>query len=32
MTGEEGALALDFEDEVITGACVARDGERWSER
>jgi proton-translocating NAD(P)+ transhydrogenase subunit alpha len=28
MTGEEGALALDFEDEVIKGACVARDGER----
>jgi len=28
MTGEEGALELDFEDEVIKGACVARDGER----
>ena len=26
MSGEEGALALDFEDEVIKGACVARDG------
>ena len=26
MSGEEGALALDFEDEVIRGACVARDG------
>ena len=27
MTGEEGALELDFEDEVIKGACVVRDGE-----
>jgi NAD(P) transhydrogenase subunit alpha len=26
MTGEEGALELDFEDEVIKGACVVRDG------
>ena len=28
MTGDEGALQLDLEDEVIKGACVARDGER----
>ena len=28
MTGENGALELDFDDEVIKGACVARDGER----
>jgi H+-translocating NAD(P) transhydrogenase subunit alpha len=28
MTGDEGALQLDFEDDVIKGACVARDGER----
>jgi NAD(P) transhydrogenase subunit alpha len=28
MTGDEGALTLDWEDEVIKGACVARDGER----
>ena len=28
MTGEDGELALDWEDEVIKGACVARDGER----
>src|SRR4051812_46387967 len=28
MTGDEGALKLDFEDDVIKGACVARDGER----
>jgi H+-translocating NAD(P) transhydrogenase subunit alpha len=28
MTGEDGALALDWDDEVIKGACVARDGER----
>jgi NAD(P) transhydrogenase subunit alpha len=27
MTGEDGALALDFEDEVIAGACITRDGE-----
>jgi H+-translocating NAD(P) transhydrogenase subunit alpha len=26
MTGEEGALQLDFEDEVLAGSCVARDG------
>jgi NAD(P) transhydrogenase subunit alpha len=26
MTGEDGALRLDFEDEVLAGACVARDG------
>jgi H+-translocating NAD(P) transhydrogenase subunit alpha len=30
MTGEDGALALDFDDEVIRAACVARDGERVS--
>jgi NAD(P) transhydrogenase subunit alpha len=28
MTGEDGALELNFDDEVIAGACVARDGER----
>jgi NAD(P) transhydrogenase subunit alpha len=27
LEGEEGALNLDFEDEVIAGACVVRDGE-----
>jgi NAD(P) transhydrogenase subunit alpha len=27
MSGDEGALALDFDDEVIKGACIARDGE-----
>jgi NAD(P) transhydrogenase subunit alpha len=27
MSGEDGALALDFEDEVIAGACIARGGE-----
>jgi len=26
MTGEDGGLQLDFEDEVLTGACVVRDG------
>lgn len=27
MSGEEGAVALDFDDEVIAGACVTRGGE-----
>ena len=27
MTGEEGALKLDFEDAVIAGACITRGGE-----
>jgi proton-translocating NAD(P)+ transhydrogenase subunit alpha len=27
MLGEGGALALDFDDEVIAGACITRDGE-----
>lgn len=27
MTNEEGALALDFEDEIIAGACVTKGGE-----
>jgi NAD(P) transhydrogenase subunit alpha len=27
MTDEEGALALDFDDEIIAGACVTRGGE-----
>jgi H+-translocating NAD(P) transhydrogenase subunit alpha len=27
MTGEDGALALDWDDAVIKGACVTRDGE-----
>jgi NAD(P) transhydrogenase subunit alpha len=27
MTGEEAALKLDFDDEVIKGACIARGGE-----
>ena len=27
MVGEEGALELDWEDEIITGACITRDGE-----
>jgi NAD(P) transhydrogenase subunit alpha len=25
--GEEGELALDFDDEIIAGACITRDGE-----
>jgi H+-translocating NAD(P) transhydrogenase subunit alpha len=27
MTGDDGALKLDWEDEVIMGACIVRDGE-----
>jgi proton-translocating NAD(P)+ transhydrogenase subunit alpha len=27
MVGEEGALNLDFDDEIIKGACITRDGE-----
>jgi H+-translocating NAD(P) transhydrogenase subunit alpha len=27
FVGEDGALSLDFEDEIIKGACVVRDGE-----
>jgi proton-translocating NAD(P)+ transhydrogenase subunit alpha len=28
MSGEDGKLELDWEDEVIKGACVARDGNK----
>ena len=27
MSGEDGALALNWDDEVIKGACITRDGE-----
>jgi H+-translocating NAD(P) transhydrogenase subunit alpha len=27
MIGEDGSLKLDFDDEIIKGACVVRDGE-----
>src|SRR5207244_10043442 len=27
LTGEEGQLELNFDDEVVAGACVTRDGE-----
>jgi len=27
FVGENGALKLDFEDEIVAGACVVRDGE-----
>jgi NAD(P) transhydrogenase subunit alpha len=27
MISDEGALALDFDDEVIAGACITRGGE-----
>jgi len=27
MTGENGALTLDFDDEIIAGACITRGGE-----
>ena len=27
MLDEDGELALDFDDEIIAGACIVRDGE-----
>ena len=27
MISEEGELSLDFDDEVIAGACITREGE-----
>ncbi|MFP3882552.1 MAG: Re/Si-specific NAD(P)(+) transhydrogenase subunit alpha [Actinomycetota bacterium] len=27
MTGEEGELTLDFDDEIISGSCITREGE-----
>jgi hypothetical protein len=27
MVSDEGALTLDFDDAVIAGACITRDGE-----
>jgi len=27
FVGEDGALHLDFDDEIVSGACIARDGE-----
>jgi NAD(P) transhydrogenase subunit alpha len=27
LVGEDGSLKLDFEDEVISGACIVREGE-----
>jgi NAD(P) transhydrogenase subunit alpha len=27
LIGEDGALTLDFDDEIVKGACVVRDGE-----
>jgi NAD(P) transhydrogenase subunit alpha len=27
VLGEDGALALDFDDEIVAGACITRDGE-----
>jgi NAD(P) transhydrogenase subunit alpha len=27
MIGEDGQLSLDFDDEIISGACIVRDGE-----
>jgi NAD(P) transhydrogenase subunit alpha len=27
MTGEDGALAPDFDDEVVAGACITRGGD-----
>jgi NAD(P) transhydrogenase subunit alpha len=27
LVGEDGSLNLDFDDEIVAGACVVRDGE-----
>ena len=27
MTDDEGALTLDFEDEIIEGACITHEGQ-----
>ena len=27
LVNDEGALSLDFEDEIVSGACIVRDGE-----
>ena len=27
LVGEDGSLKLDFEDEIVAGACIVRDGE-----
>jgi H+-translocating NAD(P) transhydrogenase subunit alpha len=27
FTGEDGSLHLDFDDEIVSGACIVRDGE-----
>ena len=27
FVGEDGSLQLDFDDEIVKGACVVRDGE-----
>jgi NAD(P) transhydrogenase subunit alpha len=32
MAGEDGALNLDFDDEIIAGACITHDGEIRDER
>jgi NAD(P) transhydrogenase subunit alpha len=32
LVGEEGQLKLDFEDEVVAGACITHDGEIRNER
>jgi len=32
MIDEEGNLKLDFEDEIIAGTCITKDGEIMNER
>jgi NAD(P) transhydrogenase subunit alpha len=27
LVGEDGSLSLDFDDEIVSGACIVRDGE-----
>jgi H+-translocating NAD(P) transhydrogenase subunit alpha len=32
LVDDEGKLKLDFEDEIVAGACITHDGEIRSER
>ena len=32
MVGEDGSLNLDFDDEIIAGACITHEGEIRNER
>ena len=32
ITGEDGSIAIDFEDDIVEAACVVRGGEIRGER